>query len=58
MIIYVDSHGLTRFYGTTDRYHEILPTSIAQHLLEFTGIPHFDGVSLIVFDFLCYRIKG
>ena len=51
MVIYVDSHGLTRFYGTTDGHHEILPTSVAQHLLEFTGIPHFDGVSLIIFYF-------
>ena len=58
MVIYIDSHGLTRFYGTTDGHYKILPTSIAQHLLEFTDIPHFDGVPLIIFDFFGYRIKG
>lgn len=38
MIINIDSQCFTRFHSTTNRYAKILPSSIAQYLLQFTGI--------------------
>ena len=58
MIINTDSQRFTWFHGTTNGYYEILPSSIAKHLLQLTCIPYFNGIPFVILDIFCYQVEG